>query len=442
MHLTEKNKHVYCPAPFHEQMVDSDGSIKLCCTARHAIRNDDGTEANITSNTLEEVWNNKHMQEIRQNMIDGVKPANDMCENCYASEKHSGVSSRQNELTEMNEIREELNEYVDTAIVEDLPDYYDLRFGNLCNLQCVMCDPHYSSRLMTEQEKILDLLKNNLEHINYELEKKYKEYYVWNKGEPEKYSWPANNDIFNSIVDRMAKSNCRKVYVNGGEPTLHNESLTNMLNTLIESGQASDIELWLNTNATIVDTNFYELLDEFKQIRLMLSIDGIEESFEYIRNPAKWNIVDSNIKKIINCVRNFENLSWKWRIEFHPTFQLLNLLDIDKMIEYWLDIRKDLPCYFNPVKLNDPSWYDVTIANTNIKNEIKKKLQSKFSSGDEELAKVTSYIISNLEHQEADIENDRELLLRCAEDMHEIYRKTRNIEHLDGWFKSTINQLK
>jgi len=101
----------------------------------------------------------------------------------------------------------------------------------------------------------------------------------------------------------MSQSGCRKVYVNGGEPTLHNKSLTAMLNALVESGQASNIELWLNTNTTIFDSNFYELLDKFKQIRLMLSIDGIEESFEYIRYPAKWNIVDSNIKKIVNCVR-------------------------------------------------------------------------------------------------------------------------------------------
>jgi len=433
--LNEQNKNVYCPAPFHEQMVDSDGSIKLCCSARHTIRNDDGTEANITNTTLDKVWNNKHMQEIRQNMIDGVKPANGMCENCYDCEKYDGQSSRTNEL-------EEYDDYVDTPIVEELPDYYDLRFGNLCNLQCIMCDPHYSSRLMTEQEKVLDLLKNNLEHINYELEERYElANSKWNRSEAKKYSWPANNDIFNSIVDRMSQSKCRKVYVNGGEPTLHNKSLTAMLTTLVESGQADNIELWLNTNTTIFDSDFYELLDKFKQIRLMLSIDGIEESFEYIRYPAKWNIVDSNIKKIVNCVRNFEN-SFKWRIEFQPTFQLLNLLVIDKMIEYWLNIRKDMPCYFSVVKLNDPDWYDVTIANTNIKNEIKKKLQSKFSNGDEELAINISYITNILEHQEASIENDRKLLLRHASDMHEIYRKTRNIEHLDGWFKSTINQLK
>jgi organic radical activating enzyme len=423
-------------------MVDSDGSIKLCCSARHTIRNDDGTEANITNTTLDKVWNNKHMQEIRQNMIDGVKPANGMCENCYDSEKYNGESSRTNELTEMDEFCEEINVYIDTPIVEELPDYYDLRFGNLCNLQCIMCDPHYSSRLMTEQEKVFDLLKNNLEHTNYELEERYElSNSKWNRSEAKKYSWPANNDIFNSIVDRMSHSKCRKVYVNGGEPTLHNKSLTNMVNTLVESGQAGNIELWLNTNATIVDTKFYKLLDNFKRIRLMLSIDGIEESFEYIRYPAKWNIVDSNIKKIVNCVRNFEN-SHNWRIEFQPTFQLLNLLDIDKMIEYWLNIRKDMPCYFSVVKLNDPDWYDVTIANTNIKNEIKKKLESKFSNGDEELAINISYITNILEHQEASIENDRELLLRHAGDMHEIYRKTRNIEHLDEWFKSTISQLK
>lgn len=433
MHLTEKNKHVYCPAPFHEQMVDSDGTFKPCCSARHTIRNDDGTEANIANNTLEEVWNNKHMQEIRQNMIDGVKPSNDMCENCYSHERQGTGSSRINEL-------DQYNDYVDTPIVEELPDYYDLRFGNLCNLQCIMCDPHYSSRLMTEQEKVFDLLKQE-EFSNNNLYSWYKNSNtVWNRSDAQKYTWPTNNKIFDQITSQMAESNCRKVYVNGGEPTLHNKSLIKMLKLLIENGQAKHIELWINTNATIVDLEFYKLLNNFRQIRLMLSIDGIEESFEYIRYPAKWIIIDSNIKKITNFIASLKDVN-KWNVEFQPTFQLLNLLDINRMIEYWLDVKKNINCSFTLNKLNNPPWHDAIIANDAIKKSISDETHL-IQNTDRDFLIIKSFLSNSLMPQHSLNENNRIELLDSTVAIHEIYKKTRNIDYLNMWFYNTIEKLK
>ena len=105
---------------------------------------------------------------------------------------------------------------------KDLPTVMDLDFSNFCNLQCIMCDPHYSSRLMTEQEKVFDLLKQE-EFSNNNLYSWYKNSNtVWNRSDAQKYTWPTNNKIFDQITSQMAESNCRKVYVNGGEPTLHN----------------------------------------------------------------------------------------------------------------------------------------------------------------------------------------------------------------------------
>jgi len=433
MRLTEKNKHVYCPAPFHEQMVDSDGTFKPCCSARHTIRNDDGTEANIANNTLEEVWNNKHMQEIRQNMIDGVKPSNDMCENCYSHERQGTGSSRINEL-------DEYNDYVDTPIVEELPDYYDLRFGNLCNLQCIMCDPHYSSRLMTEQEKVFDLLKQE-EFSNNNLYSWYKNSNtIWNRSDAQKYTWPTNNKIFDQITSQMAESNCRKVYVNGGEPTLHNKSLIKMLKLLIENGQAEHIELWINTNATIVDLEFYKLLNNFRQIRLMLSIDGIEESFEYIRYPAKWIIIDSNIKKITNFIASLKDVN-KWNVEFQPTFQLLNLLDINRMIEYWLDVKKNINCSFTLNKLNNPPWHDAIIANDAIKKSISDETHL-IQNTDRDFLIIKSFLSNSLMPQHSLNKNNRIELLDSIVAIHEIYKKTRNIDYLNMWFYNTIEKLK
>jgi len=305
-----------------------------------------------------------------------------------------------------------------------------------------MCDPHYSSRLMTEQEKIFDLLQQE-EFSNDILYSWYKESNLkWNRSDAQKYTWPADESIFNSIVDRMSKSNCKKVYVNGGEPTLHNKSLVKMLKVLVKTGQTSDVELWLNTNATIVDVEFYKLLNNFKSIRLMLSIDGIEESFEYIRYPAKWAIVDSNIKKIVDIISNFKNTS-KWRIEFQPTFQLLNLLDIDRMITYWADLKEKVDCHLVVNKLHHPIWYDICLANDNIKNEVINDLKKKFDKHtDKDIKGVISTITNTLSYKSHYNENDKNNLNDSATTLHEIFKNTRNISHLDMWFYNTMENLK
>lgn len=441
MNLNNKNKNVYCPVPWREQMIDSNGAIKLCCSARQAIRNDDGTESNINTNTLDEVWNNQHMQKIRHDMLNGKKPDNEMCENCYTDERFGSNSSRINELQNYGNTWSQdilVKEYPDNIIVEHLPEYYDLRFGNLCNLQCIMCDPHYSSRLMTEQDKVIQVLQTDPKFANSRLLPWYQSIRKqFGKKDSKMYAWPSVEEIFNSITCRLSESNCTQLYVNGGEPTLYNKKMSELLQKLIVTGQAKNIELWLNTNATIVDIEFYKLLSNFKKIRLMLSIDGIEESFEYIRYPAKWSIVDNNIKKIVDYIHSLNGAD-KWNIDFQPTFQVLNLLDIDKMIDYWLEIKNKQPCTFTISKLTNPPWFDVINASRNVRYDVNSKIQKSYNTSDYDVLRVTN-VLNNILTNTSEENQDNlinELIL-----LHEVHKQTRKIDHLDAWFYDTIKKL-
>ena len=51
-----KNKDTYCPLAWEHQMIDSDGSYRLCCIADDKIKDKDGKPFNVRGTTLEEVW--------------------------------------------------------------------------------------------------------------------------------------------------------------------------------------------------------------------------------------------------------------------------------------------------------------------------------------------------------------------------------------------------
>ena len=50
-----KNKDTYCPFAWEHQMIDSDGSYRLCCIADDKIKDNTGKPFNVGGSTLEEV---------------------------------------------------------------------------------------------------------------------------------------------------------------------------------------------------------------------------------------------------------------------------------------------------------------------------------------------------------------------------------------------------
>ena len=447
--LPEKNKHVYCPVAWHEQMIESNGAIRLCCLAGDTIKNDDGTEANVNVDSLDEIWNNKHMQEIRQKMLDGVSL--DMCNPCYQHEENNGYSNRENELEEMLDNR---GNFPVDIIVKEKPDYYDVRFGNLCNMKCITCGPQYSSEHYEEYIKIYNDIKvetrNNEKQIDSEMTKLGEYCHVGhvmtademdvikqNKGD---YDWPQNDKVFDSILEQITTSNTQKLYITGGEPTLSAANLK-LLTELVDNGQSKNITLWMNTNMTNVNENFWNLVAQFKYIKVMMSIDGIGDTFEYIRYPGQWKQIDKNIHKLINFVDNVA--PHKFELQLAPVIQLLNLLNLEDIIEYFIKIVNSADCTINfcPNVLRGPDYYRIINANYNIKQEINEKIQAKYKDfmyyGFPKLQHILQIIDNTLTYKN---EEDPSLMNIVYEN-HLKYQKYRKIDHLDDWFYDSMERL-
>jgi sulfatase maturation enzyme AslB (radical SAM superfamily) len=56
------------------------------------------------------------------------------------------------------------------------------------------------------------------------------------------------------------------------------------------------LEIGFQTNGTQpIDPKWFKVIEKFKLVKLMISIDGIGDKFEYLRWPANWNQTVDNI---------------------------------------------------------------------------------------------------------------------------------------------------
>jgi MoaA/NifB/PqqE/SkfB family radical SAM enzyme len=80
------------------------------------------------------------------------------------------------------------------------------------------------------------------------------------------------------------------IVVGGGEPVLNFST-----KTLLEVAN-EDQEILIHFNGTVrPDQEFLDLCKRFKSLVFCFSIDGVGERFEYLRWPAKWDRVQSNV---------------------------------------------------------------------------------------------------------------------------------------------------
>ena len=72
---------------------NTDGSMKICCAQNENLhlKKDDGSTFNVATDDIDEVWNSKHMRDIRKKLLNGeqIKECN-VCWNAENLKKSYG----------------------------------------------------------------------------------------------------------------------------------------------------------------------------------------------------------------------------------------------------------------------------------------------------------------------------------------------------------------
>jgi len=318
--------------PFTGLATREDGAICVCCRS-HPI-------GFIDQAPLEYHWNGETMQRIRRQVLIGERPKE--CEPCFSLEDQGVESLRQRHIK--GEIPEARINLYPNALSKMQHDYtmpfeiptMELKLNNLCNLKCRMCHPMDSTSWndWDQVEEFYEKENNIMFHIVKEHNLKEKPFLDKFQDNPE---WWA------SLEKNLP--HFRRVEFAGGEPLMDPQHYR-ILDMLAPYG--NQIEIKYATNLSMLgksNRTIWEYWPKFKSIAVNVSIDGIGDSYEYIRGNASWAELVHNIKQI----QTIPNIS---RIVGAVTVQISNILILDKMIEYFLN---DLGIVFHTHRVEYPN---------------------------------------------------------------------------------------
>jgi sulfatase maturation enzyme AslB (radical SAM superfamily) len=299
----------FCPLPWNSINLRNNGDLRICCNTnsyspkRGIMTKEDGTPYNAGKDDWNEARNADILKEVRVSMMKGEWHPE--CTRCK-KEEESGMRSRREyenddwgkysgdiSLEKMLPITEE-DGTLDTS-KQDI-EFMDIRYGNFCNLKCRMCGPTDSHKWYDDFVKTTGRTHYKDTHETIQLTKNAK-----GKWHTDQYDWFQDNDIYWDNFEKYAPD-AKKLYIVGGEPLIideHQESLER----LVASGKAGKIQLEYNTNLTMVPDRLVHLWEQFKQIRIGVSIDGIGDVFNYQRTPAKFDAVYANMMTLQNNER-------------------------------------------------------------------------------------------------------------------------------------------
>jgi molybdenum cofactor biosynthesis enzyme MoaA len=299
--------------PFTGLATREDGAIQACCRS-HPV-------GFIQDNTLEEIWNNDTMQRIRKQVLSNERPPE--CAPCFNLEDQGVESLRQRHIVGViPEAR--INLYPNTPLQQIMPFKFptmEIKLNNLCNLKCRMCHPMDSTSWNDWKEVEEFYVKEN----NF-MVKRIEELNLMRK--PYLDEFEDNPNWWTSFEKLLPYF--RRVEFAGGEPLMDPQHYR-ILDMLVPYGD--QIEIKYATNLTTLGKNnrtIWQYWPKFKSVAVNVSIDGIADSYEYVRGNASWAELINNIKQ----VQTIPNVS---RIVGAVAVQVSNVLVLDKMIKYFLD---------------------------------------------------------------------------------------------------------
>jgi len=253
-------------------------------------------------------------------------------------------------------IRKSVEGFVDNGKVKLESRLFEVQikaFGNQCNLDCYMCMPFDS----TTRLKSIHSEELALETIFSKSSK----------------TPPTNQTkaTLDSAVDQIAEiaPYIYNLKLIGGEPLVM-VKFYNLLEKIVESGEAKNIRVKYQTNMSVLEFDkikISKLIPHFKLFEFTVSLDGIGEADEYIRRRSNWNDIVNNIK----AVKKYPNVT----VNINGTISFLSVLRFYELIE-WFDDNKEMFDQINWSNIRGPK----KLCANRLPDKIKETLIEKYSN--------------------------------------------------------------
>jgi molybdenum cofactor biosynthesis enzyme MoaA len=290
----------FCAFAWVQTVRRTHGSIGPCCMA------------NSPCKTVEEYYNSTWIKDIRTKMLAG-EPVNE-CRACYQSEQQFGTSARTQTNRYYKFVAPKYHERTLKYYKWDeltYPKRLELHVSNLCNLKCLTCRPEDSSSFLAE---------NNALGISTHRQQDYA---------------PTDAEL-EEFLSKIKLDQLDLLDLRGGESML----VPRIKQFLKKIAEPTKLNLRIQTNGTIFDAEWQDILSRFKSVEFMFSIDAYGADNTYIRFPAKWTDIEHTVQ-MVGAMPNTQ-------IFVNTVTSNLNLLVLPKLFD-WI-ISNNLELSLSPVE--------------------------------------------------------------------------------------------
>jgi organic radical activating enzyme len=331
-----RDSKTFCIYPWIHLHAYPTGEAYPCCHAEMGV----GQVGNCRTNTLEEIWRDQPMAQLRKDMLS--ETPNAACGRCYEQEASGFFSGRKsaNKHHGHHIKKLESNPFEMT--------YWDIRFSNLCNLKCRSCGHIFSSQWYQDQAKLAggDWRDRNT---------------VLN------YAGRTETDMWSQLEPHL--DYVEQIYFAGGEPLLMEEHYR-ILDELVRR-KRFDVRLIYNTNFTHTDLkgrSVFEYWKQFKSVAVGASLDDSGARGEYIRKGTDWAVVEQNRKDMLRICPE---------VDFYisPTLSIMNAWHLPDFHRDWVQRGLIRAQDLNVNILQDPAYYRIDIAPIQYKQMLKVKFE-------------------------------------------------------------------
>ena len=306
----------FCSSPWFHMRITNSGTYEYCRWMNKSAP----TRVNFNHSIQTEsprVYFQQTMAPIRKELLNGFAVPG--CKDCLIMEQHGKVSGRQRQLLKVGVMTEHfMPSLASSPLLSDFDhsvdnDGHTLRtvtdwqidLGNYCNGACIFCNPESSSRLATE----------------------FKQLGLVDTVPPP--AWCDDPILLQKFIDNLTSSdNLQYLHFLGGE-TVITPGFKQILTALVESDLARSITIGFTTNLTVWSDSVIELLKEFKQVNLGMSVETLTCVNDYVRYP-------SELKKTRELLDQWRTLGeqQQWLMQLRITPTCLTVHDLLTVYEY------------------------------------------------------------------------------------------------------------
>lgn len=325
----------WCFVPYKEiNFYVPSGFVTYCCKHdfKHTPKIEDFSHG-------KEFLYNTYLHDIKKNLLQGNKIA--ACNSCWRSEEKGEDSWRQTEGV----IPDELNNLESLNPQNRYYTQVALYFDNTCDMKCVYCGPWLSSKWESELK--------NIEENKIKTEYSIPDFKVNRNKEIYNVRIQRIHEFLEALGEEAGKTQDHiNLTILGGEPLLSPEIKdSNFLKYIDSFFKKADKDFGLiftihtngNTPKKVLE-RFLKDVEEAKKVyknftlKIIVSIDTVGKTSEYIRAGSNWDTVRNNIDTY--CSSSLVD-----QMGFSPTLSIFSITTIENIVDYWIDLsnKHDLP---------------------------------------------------------------------------------------------------